>query len=341
MMAVDSTNKGGTTVPATGTPAAGSPAATLTGMPAVAANGKRSRKRPSSLLAVANSLPSVESSLDEFIARANETLSDTSSAFDAARNAEKVLNEEDEKRREADALRWKATEQQMRESQAREESLRRQLDGLQGKLAEAEARAAVASAGGSQDGIIADLKVRLTAADDRIRSTEERVNAADARAKAAEERASTLAQELVAAKAAAAASPPVPAAQDSLSFHDNDELEQRVRIAEAKAAKAIAAAKAASMGLTVNPADIAAIESGLVVPMESTKKGPNWGLVIAALLVGGAVAFAAAFVALKKSNTENTAASAAPATRRIIPRPPKAAARAGRPRRGRPGRPAR
>ena len=96
-------------------------------MPAVAANGKNKRKRPSSLLAQATSLPSVESSLDDFIARANETLGDAN--FDAARNAEKELKQEDEKRKEADALRWKATEQQMRESQAREESLRRQLDG--------------------------------------------------------------------------------------------------------------------------------------------------------------------------------------------------------------------
>ena len=193
-MAVDSTKQGGTAVPATGTPSAGtpSPTATLTGMPAVTANGTNRRKRPSSLLAQAVSLPSVESSLDEFIARANETLSDSSSAFDAARTAEKELKQEDEKRKEADGLRWKAAEQQMRESHAREESLRRQLDGLQGKLAEAEARAAVASAGGSQDGIIADLKVRLTAADDRLRTADDRIRTAEERAQGAEERASNL-----------------------------------------------------------------------------------------------------------------------------------------------------
>ena len=100
-MAVDS-KQGGTTVPATGTPHAGSPtpspASTLAGMPAVAANGKAKRKRPSSLLAAANSLPSVENSLDDFIARANETLGDSSTAFEAARDAEKNLKQEDEQR---------------------------------------------------------------------------------------------------------------------------------------------------------------------------------------------------------------------------------------------------
>ena len=74
----------------------------------MSANGKP-RKRPSSLMAQASALPSVENSLDEFIAKANETLLDPS-AFNSA----EVRREEDEKRKEADALRWKATEQQMR-----------------------------------------------------------------------------------------------------------------------------------------------------------------------------------------------------------------------------------
>jgi hypothetical protein len=272
-------------------------------MPAVAANGKNKRKRPSSLLAQATSLPSVESSLDDFIARANETLGDAN--FDAARIAEKELKQEDEKRKEADALRWKATEQQMRESQAREESLRRQLDGLQGKLAEAEARAAVASTGGSQDGVIADLKYRLQSLEDAKRG--------------AEDRSAQLAQELVIAKASQAAAPAAPLASDSFSNADTEELEQRARLAEAKAAKALAAAKAAAAGLTVNPADLAAIESGLVVPVETAKKGTNWGMVFVALLVGGAIAAAAVFVLTKKDNTAKPAASAAPAGEQTQP----------------------
>jgi hypothetical protein len=244
-------------------------------MPAVSAS-KPKRKRPSSLMAQAAELPSVENSLDEFIARANETLIDPNEF-----NTQKVRAAEDDARKEAAALRWKAAEQQMRESQARETSLRRQLDGLQGKLAEAEARAAVAGAGSPQDGVVADLKVRLSGYDQKVRE--------------AEERSQQLAKELAAAKqaqlaAAAAAATP----SESLSGIDQEELEQRARLAEAKAAKALAAARAAAAGLTVSQADLAAIESGLVVT-EAPKKGMSWGLLIGGLVVGGAVAFAAAF----------------------------------------------
>jgi hypothetical protein len=292
MMAVD-TKQGTTNAPA-GTPG---PAATLAGIPALSANGQaKPRKRPSSLMAQASALPSVENSLDEFIAKANETLIDPSTFNSAA-----VKHEEDEKRKEHDALRWKATEQQMRESQAREESLRRQLDGLQGKLAEAEARAAVAGSGGSQDGIIADLKLRLTMADEKIRSSEER-------ARINEGKVGKLEQDLVAAKSAAAAAP---AARDSLVGIGDEDAEQRVRIAEAKAAKAIAAAKAASAGLTVSAADIAAIESGLAIStMEPAKKTP-WGLVVAAFIVGGAIMFAVAFVTMKNDAKPATSAAGA------------------------------
>ena len=290
-MAVDT--KQGTTNPPAG-PIPG-PAATLAGIPAMAANGKP-RKRPSSLMAQASALPSVENSLDEFIAKANETLIDPSSFNSAA-----VRHEEDEKRKEHDALRWKATEQQMREAQHREESLRRQLDGLQGKLAEAEARAAVAGSGGSQDGIIADLKLRLTMADEKIRTSEER-------ARTNEGKVSKLEQDLAAAKSAAGSAP---AARDSLVGIGDEDAEQRVRIAEAKATKAIAAAKAASAGLTVSAADIAAIESGLAIStMEPAKKTP-WGLVVAAFIVGGAIMFAVAMVTMKKDGKPATSAAGA------------------------------
>jgi len=69
MMAVESNKGGNGTSAQSGGPAPG-PAATLAGMPAVSAT-KPKRKRPSSLMAQAAELPSVESSLDEFIARAN------------------------------------------------------------------------------------------------------------------------------------------------------------------------------------------------------------------------------------------------------------------------------
>jgi len=120
----------------TGVPPAAS--GTLTGMPAVAV--KPRKKRASSLLAVATSLPSVETSLEEFIARANQNDVDPST-WD---NAERVAREEDEKRKEADALRWKAAEDQLRDGQQREAHLKNKLNGLQGQLAEAEARVAVA-----------------------------------------------------------------------------------------------------------------------------------------------------------------------------------------------------
>jgi colicin import membrane protein len=303
MMAVDS--KQGTTSAAPATPG---PAATLAGIPAVSASGAFKRKRPSSLMAQSAQLPSVESSLDEFIAKANETLVDPSSF-----NSEQKVREEDEKRKEADALRWKATEQQMREAQAREQSLRRQLDGLQGKLAEAEARAAVAGSGGSQDGIIADLKLRLTMADEKIRTSEEKVRLTEAKL-------GRLEQDLAAAKSAAAAAPPV---RDSLVGIGDDAAEERVRIAELKATKAIAAAKAAAAGLTVSPADIAAIESGLVVSsMDTGGKKTSWGMVVAAAVVAGAAMFAVGYV-LKKDKPAHTAA-AQPAAQQ--PAAPQAAA---------------
>ena len=155
-------------------------------------NGTRRRKRPSSLMEAATSLPSVETSLDEFIARANSTLVDA----DKWRAVEQQAREEDEKRREADSLRWKAAEQQLREGGIREQSLRSQLDGLQGKLAEAEARAAVASSGSGQVGVIADLKVRLSNMEEKARDAEQRVT--------------SLAEELEVARSKAVEMPPLP-----------------------------------------------------------------------------------------------------------------------------------
>jgi len=86
---------------------------------------------------------------------------------------------------------------------------------------------------------------------------------------------------------------------------------ERVRLAEAKAAKAIAAARAAAAGLTVSPADIAAIESGLVVPSYAAPKKTPW-LAIAGAFIGGlAVMFAVAKLVLK-DNPQTVAAAAQP-----------------------------
>ncbi len=297
-----------------------SPAQTLTGVAAAVAsnssgpngNGKAAanrRKRPSSLLAAANQLPSVENSLDDFISRANQTLTDPDQ-WHAAENASKAENEQ---RREADQLRARAAEHQLREGEQRETSLRRQLDGLQGQLAEAEARAAVANSGGTQDGVIADLKMRLSRADERIVAAEQFANQADGRVQA-------ISNELASAKASAASVP----THSSQFFAGGDaaDADERVRMAEAKAAKAIAIAHAASAGLTVNPADLAAIESGLIVPMEVPKKGTNWLAIVGALVVGGAVAFGIA-MAVKKDPAPVAPAPAAAAAAPADPAPTK------------------
>src|SRR3982751_1050582 len=88
------------------------------------ARTKSNRKRPSSLMAHADSLPTVEHSLEEFIAKANQTLVDVSPWG----NADAEAKATEEARRQQDALRMKAAETQMREGEAREASLRRQLD---------------------------------------------------------------------------------------------------------------------------------------------------------------------------------------------------------------------
>jgi hypothetical protein len=302
-MAVE-TNKGATpTTPNPGATLTGVPAAssTLTGMAAASA-GKQRRKRSSSLMQIQSSLPSVESSLDDFIARANQTLTDP-----ATWQADQVKQaEEDEQRREQDALRWKAAEQQLREAEAREQSLRRQLDGLQGRLAEAEARAAVAGNAGNQDGVIADLKIRMQRMDEKIRAAEQQ-------AQQSQHRAEQLAVELTTARSQAAAAAAAPAVRDSLPTYENEELQERVRIAEAKAQKALAVARAASAGLTVNPADITAIESGLVVPSFEQPKGTNWGLVIGALVIGAAAMFGVSKFVLNTAPAQ-PAAQVAPGT---------------------------
>ena len=240
-MAVDS-KQGGTTNGANGSgPTASSPSITAQGTganPVARASdaGLPKRKRSSSLMKNASSLPTVEHSLEEFIAKANQTLVDVSSWEEA--------KEQDAHRKEQDAQRWKQAEVQMRESEAREASLRRQLDGLQGKLAEAEARAAVA---GTQMGSAAH--------DTTINELRTQIEKAMQRMRAAEERSQELASEVTRLNAEGSARTPLPVAPSGSSVSiDEDEAAERIRLAEAKAAKALAAARAAQAGLTVSPA---------------------------------------------------------------------------------------
>ena len=230
--------------------------------------GKSRARRKSSLevLAQSSALPSVETSLEDFISRANQTHTNA----DNWKAAEHEAKAKAEARKEADALRWKAAEHQMREGEARETALRRQLDGLQGRLAEAEARAAVATSASSGDGMIADLKVKLSEVADQLH--------------ASEARSRELENEVSLARASSK-SIPMPAMPVSAPSASSEEAEARARLAEAKATKALAAARAAAAGLTINPADLAAIESGLVVP-RAPKKGINW-LGVAGAFAGG------------------------------------------------------
>jgi hypothetical protein len=274
------------------------------------------RKRPSSLMSTASSLPSVESSLEEFIARANQTLVDAST-WD---QAEKVAKQEDDKRREADAQRWKAAEHQMRDSQTREQGLRHQLDGLQGKLAEAEARAAVATSIGP-DGVVADLKVRLSQTDGALQE--------------AQSRAYELEEKLIAAKSAAArATEQAAVVRQSAPAIDSSAMEDRVRLAEAKANKALAAAKAAAAGLTVSPADLAAIESGLVVAHAAQPSKARWVWVLVAFAAGIAIMFGIIQLVGNKDKDQGQGqgqTAAAPAAQPAAPTPQPAAAAAAPP----------
>jgi hypothetical protein len=240
-----------------------------TALPGQVAEGTKRTKRTSSLMKSASSLPKVEHSLDEFIARANQTLVDVSNWGTADQQA----REQDEKRREVDALRWKQAESQMRESEVRESTLRRQLDGLQGKLAEAEARAAVA---GTQMGSAAH--------DTKIEALRAEIEQAAQRMRVSEQRSQELSKALEVAKTEVAARPVFAIEPD-----DND-AEERIRHAEAKAAKALAAARAAAAGLTVSSADLAAIESGLVVPLQAERRTP-WIAIMLAFAGGLGIMF--------------------------------------------------
>ncbi|MGE0401965.1 MAG: hypothetical protein AB7T06_35005 [Kofleriaceae bacterium] len=264
-----------------------------------ATNGARTkgnRKRPSSLMAHADALPTVEHSLEEFIAKANQTLVDVS----AWGNADAEAKAAEEARRQQDALRMKAAETQMREGEAREASLRRQLDGLQGKLAEAEARAAVAS-----------TTAGSAANDAALQALREQIEMAEAQRKAAELEKQALAKALKDAKeevAVVRATTSMPAVSVPVEV-DNSEALERIRIAEEKARLALAAAKAAQAGLNV---DLTPIETGLAtshVPVKSG--GAPWALIAVAFVGGLGIMFAVWKLVLSKDDAKPAAQPAA------------------------------
>jgi uncharacterized protein (DUF2267 family) len=265
-------------------------------------NGKSNRRRPSSLMQHASALPTVEHSLEEFIAKANQTLVDVS----AWGNADAEAKAAEEARRQQDALRMKAAETQMREGEQREISLRRQLDGLQGKLAEAEARAAVAS-----------TTAGSAANEAALQALRDQMEMLEAQRKAAELEKQQLSKQLKDAKeevAVVRATTTMQAVSVPVEI-DNSEALERIRVAEAKAAKALAAAKAAQAGLTVSDADLAAIESGLVVAQMPTKGGgAPWALIAVAFIGGLGIMFAVwKFALAKDDKAVNTPAQVQPA----------------------------
>jgi hypothetical protein len=294
-------------------------AANGTATPVVAEGTKRT-KRTSSLMRSASSLPKVEHSLDEFIARANQTLVDVSSWG----SVDQTAKEADEKRREQDALRWKTAETQMRESDVREQALKRQLDGLQGKLAEAEARVAVAlSASGSMPAMTSASNAAQEKALEELRA---QIAQAQTRIATSEQKSQELAKALEIAKTEVSARPVASAIDGSV---DHSEVEDRIRLAEAKAAKALAAARAAAAGLTVSSADLAAIESGLVVPMAPERRTP-WIPIMLAFAGGLGIMFLVWKFALSGGNGAaaaklEPAPTPAPAPAAVVQEPVKAA----------------
>jgi hypothetical protein len=112
-------------------------------------------------------------------------------------------------------------------------------------------------------------------------------------------------------------SQPLAVGSEPFERPDRNDIEDRVRIAEAKAAKAIAAAKAAAAGLTVSSADLAAIEHGLVVPAQSPARPRSWRIAIGSLIAGGALAFATTFVLLHRKSSASTVTAPSVSTDRV------------------------
>jgi len=283
--------------------AAATPSTVAAAAAAAEGSGLNKRaKRTSSLMRTASALPKVEHSLDEFIARANQTLVDVSTWGAGDQQAKDV----EDKRREQDAQRWKQAETQMKEGDAREQSLRRQLDGLQGKLAEAEARAAIAMSASSSGGMSLAAVAAQDAALSDLRS---QVDAAQSKMKASDAKSADLSMQLQVVKTQqAVAASPLPIAFDRSGGISNEDADERVQIAEAKAVKALAAARAAAAGLTVSSADLAAIESGLVVP-QTTKRGTPWIAIMLAFAGGIAIMFVIWKFALSGGNDKQVVAN--------------------------------
>ena len=241
----------------------------------VASNGAKNGKsgRPSALMRVASTISTghnVESSLDDFISRANETLLDMdgwgiAEAEEKARKAERAAHEAD-----------KAAAIELVEVQTRREA-----------LAEASKEQAVLAAR------VAELEKQLEAAAKAADKAQSKADKAESKAESKAAKAKS--------EVAASATTTIEQHPDAQFLEDQlakakshaKKAESRARTAEAKATKALAAARAAVQGIRVDPADLDDIEEGLgavsATPVEepTAKKFPI-GL-LAAAFVGGLV----------------------------------------------------
>src|SRR6185503_8218103 len=125
----------------------------------------------------------------------------------------------------------------------------------------------------------------VAAHDHKIDELKQQIDAANLKMKQAEARSQEMSRALELAKTESAARTAVDVGGFGGAKESDEEAEARVRLAEAKAAKALAAARAAAAGLTVSSADLAAIESGLVVTRPVKKSSPLPFIVLG--LVGG------------------------------------------------------
>ena len=141
-----------------------------------ASNGSRGKRR-SSLMQAAVALPSVESSLEDFIARANSTLVDVD-AWEAQARAERervardAQSAEDAKIRQAEeAVRADANAQRQR-LEKRIGDLEAELADVSARRAELEAKVAVLGSSQAMTATVSDLEAKLAAADEKAKAAE-------------------------------------------------------------------------------------------------------------------------------------------------------------------------
>jgi hypothetical protein len=121
-------------------------------------------RRTSALMQAASALPTVEASLEDFIARANSTMVDIAGWGLGDEHSDRAARDADQERNR------ELQEQTRAEAELREAELARRLSEVETKLAEAEARVAVLSTRGDTDAtktdaIFTELRARVEVAE--------------------------------------------------------------------------------------------------------------------------------------------------------------------------------